>query len=430
MISRAVVGVVAALAVAGYAFIYSSGRAGPPIRSDGFSYYVYLPAWFIHRDTTLRTTARACCEGDFPGYTGMFRWPGTRRWVNPHPIGVALMQAPFFLFAHAVTWASDLPLDGFSFYYQHAAGISGLFWTIAGLLVLGNLLRRHFSDPITAATLVVITFGTNLFHYATYDSGYSHAYSFFLFAAFLNITERWHHAPSRRLSVLAGIIAGLIVLVRHTNGLFLLVFPLYGVTSLATLRTAARRLLEHKRHVAEAAAVAALVILPQLAIYMAATGRPIVSAYGASGFNFSSPHIVEVLFSVQKGLFFWSPILLAAVAGLVRLWRVQHSARVFVLPAAVFLTVNTWLIACWWDWQFGGSYGHRGFVDVLAVFALGLAAVFEWCAGRTSLVAAAGTVSTVAVALSVFQMLQYWNGTIPFMDTTWERYLQTFLKWR
>ncbi|HEX2454570.1 MAG TPA: hypothetical protein VHI99_12775, partial [Vicinamibacterales bacterium] len=48
----------------------------------------------------------------------------------------------------------------------------------------------------------------------------------------------------------------------------------------------------------------------------------------------------------------------------------------------IFLTVNTYLIASWWDWQFGGSYGHRGFVDSLPLLAIGLARFFGWSARR------------------------------------------------
>ena len=40
--------------------------------------------------------------------------------------------------------------------------------------------------------------GTNLYHYATFDSSYSHAYSFFLFAAFLDLTERWYATAATR----------------------------------------------------------------------------------------------------------------------------------------------------------------------------------------------------------------------------------------
>src|SRR5687768_8091714 len=134
--SRGVIAACAVLGLAAYVFIYATGRAGLPIRSDGFSYYIYLPAWFIHHDPSLQATARDCCAGEFPGYTAIARWPRTRRWVNPHPIGVAIMQAPFFLTAHALTKWSNLSPDGFSLYYQHAAGIAGLFWTLAGLWML------------------------------------------------------------------------------------------------------------------------------------------------------------------------------------------------------------------------------------------------------------------------------------------------------
>ena len=113
-----------------------------------------------------------------------------------------------------------------------------------------------------------------------------------------------------------------------------------------------------------------------------------------------------MLFSVQKGLFFWSPLLLAAVAGLVLLGRSPNAARAFVLPGVVFLALDTYVIASWWDWQFGGSYGHRGFVDALPIFALGLAAFFSWASGTTSAARATVGGRRVRRILSVFQMLQ------------------------
>ena len=93
--------------------------------------------------------------------------------------------------------------------------------------------------------------------------------------------------------------------------------------------------------------------------------------------------------------------------------------------------MHTYLIASWWDWQFGGSYGHRGFVDVLPLFALGLAAAFE-CAPHP----APGACRSRRRRRSrwsrslVFQMLQYWYGIVPFSDTTWPQYRELFLQWR
>lgn len=428
--SRGVIVGSVALCLAGYVWVYATGLASVPIRSDGFSYYVYLPSWFLFHDTTLAALARDCCGGDFPEYSAIVRWPGTRRWVNAHPIGVAVMQAPFFLVAHALTKWSNLSPDGFSLYYQHAAGLTGLGWIVAGLAVLRRLLLRSFSDGVTAATLAALLLGTNLYHYATFDSSYSHPYSFFLFAAFMSLTAQWHERPHARTSLLLGAVAGLIVLVRHTNILFLLVFLLYGAGTRPGLAATIARLRRESAELMRIAAVAALVMAPQLLIYYQATGRPVVSSYGDLGFDWTSPQIAAVLVGVRKGLFFWCPLLLMASAGLLILRRSSNQAGAFVVPAALFLALHTYLIASWWDWQFGASYGHRGFVDALPVFAPGLAAVFE----RASSSRRTQMFTTLAVAmllcLSLFQMLQYWYRIIPFQDTTWEQYRELFLQWR
>jgi hypothetical protein len=88
------------------------------------------------------------------------------------------------------------------------------------------------------------------------DSSYSHAYSFFLLAAFLYLTDRWYddltHGRGAHVfeSMLLGVVAGLIVLTRHTNASFVLVFPLYGVTTGTTVRAVAGRLSARWRELA------------------------------------------------------------------------------------------------------------------------------------------------------------------------------------
>jgi hypothetical protein len=412
---KTVIAAAAAACLAAYVFVYATGLAPAPIRSDGFSYYVYLPSWFLYHDATLASVADDCCGGEFPAYTAIIRWPGTNRWVNAHPIGVALMQTPFFVIAHGLTRWTNLSPDGFTLYYQHAAGVSGLFWTVGGLWILAGVLRRHFSDGVTAATLVTILLGTDLFHYATFDSSYSHAYSFFLIAAFLAVVQRWNRDARVSTAVLAGVVAGLIVLVRHTNALLLLCFA-------PVFRKDARRF-------AVAAATFVLIITPQLVIYYRATGRAIISSYGELGFNFTSPQIAGVLFSTQKGLFFWSPVLLLACAGFVLLFRSKSPAHEFLLPSLLFLAIDTYLIASWWDWQFGASFGHRGFVDALPLFAIGLAGFFEQALRRGSGRTVVTAVVVCAIALNMFQMAQYWNRLLPFSDTTWDQYRAVFLRW-
>jgi hypothetical protein len=414
----------ALLCVAGYVFVNATGRATQPIRSDGFSYYVYLPSWWLFHDSTLAALAADCCGGTYPDFTAIIRWPGTDRWVNAHPIGVAVMQAPLFLIADALSWWTNLSRDGFTLYYQHAVGLSGLAWTVVGLWVLAGMLARHFSRGVTMATLAALLFGTNLYHYATYDSFYSHAYSFFLIAALIDLTERWHEPPTGARTLLLGVVAGLIVLVRHTNVLVLALVPLFVVAADGP-RTALRLVSARSRSLLWIGAIALLVVLPQIALYTQATGRPLVSSYGSLGFTFGAPHLYGVLISVQKGVFFWSPLLLLGVAGL---FLLRGRLRAFLIPICVVLIADTYLIASWWDWQFGASYGHRGFIDLFPLLTLGLAAFFEWSAvNRRRLVPIAIAVSAMT-ALSIFQMLQYWNGILPGSDLTWSAYKALFLK--
>jgi len=425
---RHFVSVTGLLAVVAYASVYTCQLADAPIRSDGYSYYVYLPSWLLHHDATLQSIADDCCGGTFPEFAGVRRWPETGRWVNVHPIGVAIQMVPFFTAAHLLTRWSNLPPDGFSPYYQYAAGLAGLCAMLAGLAVLRALLSRHFPDRIVLATLVTITWGTNLFHYGVYDATFSHAFSFFLIAALVALTERWWQAATRTTSFWLAIVAALIVLTRHPNAVFLFVVPLYGVTTVRALRRNAAMLVERRWVVTGMVAVCAACLLPQVAIYKAQTGHWFVSTYAQFGaFSFMAPHLWGVLFGVSKGLFFWSPVLLLAVAGAVvsKGWTPQVCAA-----AMLIFALDTWLIASWSDWQFGGSYGHRGFTDGLALAAILLAGFFEWSEARPRLSALVRVVTALAVVLSIAQMIQYWLRIIPFADTTWAQYRELFLRFR
>lgn len=91
-INRWFVPAVFVLGLGAYVTIYASGLATTPIRSDGVSYYAYLPAIVLHHDPGMTALADDCCGGRFPAYTALSRVPGTRRWLNPHPIGVAVLM--------------------------------------------------------------------------------------------------------------------------------------------------------------------------------------------------------------------------------------------------------------------------------------------------------------------------------------------------
>src|SRR4030095_13583408 len=263
--------------------------------------------------------------------------------------------------------------DGFTLYYQVIVAFAGVVYFGAGLLFLRKILVRRFTPAVSLAALICMVFGTNLFHYATYDSLFSHAYSFFLFSALLFLIPAWLDRPTPWRSVGIGVLCALTVLVRHTNVLLLLFVLLYGVTSIQTARDRVHLLSARRREAALAGAVFLALIAPQLLLYRYQTGQWLFSPYNAIGsFDWTSPKLLQVLFSVQKGLFFWSPVLLLSVAGIPAM---RKTAPELLLPTLLVLPAVAYLIACWADWQMGGSFGHRGFTDLLPVFALALASL-------------------------------------------------------
>jgi hypothetical protein len=213
--------------------------------------------------------------------------------------------------------------------------------------------------------------------------------------------------------------------VRHPNVLFLLLVPLYGITGPQDLGARVRLLAARAPSVALAMAVFGAVLFPQLALYRAATGQWLVSSYGDQWFDFAHPRIAGVLFSVRKGLFFWSPALIASVAGL---FLMRDAARPWRVPASVVLALHTYIVASWW--VYGSGYGHRAFPDALGIAALPLGSVLVSAGRRPRLGLIVSALAGLAIALSLAQMIQVWLGMIPMHDVTWKQYRHLFLRFR
>lgn len=427
-----------ALSLLAFLTVYLGNYQNPPIRSDGAGYYAYLPALFLHGDLSMKGYEKAKYEWPpkltaaarhikpytyVPRILGLQKYTKTNALLNRYTLGEALMLLPFFLAGHGLTLMSDQPRNGFSFFYQYSVGLAGLCYMLVGLLFLRSLLRRYFDRGVVLATLTCILLGTNLFHYGTYDALFSHIYSFCLFCLFLYFIPLWYEGPNYKRSCLLGFLMALILLVRPANLLVLLFFPLYDLNR-SGLKRRARFLFRQYRYLLLMLALFCLTLLPQFIYWKFLTGKWILFSYQNSSFNFANPQFFEVLFSARKGLLFWSPLLLLALFGL---WKLRSHAPGYWLPSLVVLPLILYLISSWPHWWFGKSYGHRGFVETLAILAIGLAALFSSLKWRW-LKGAVGLVCLWCLFLSTAQMLQYWKGITPQDGTTRLGYQQRFLK--
>jgi hypothetical protein len=422
---RALLVAIFVLGVAALAWIYGQRLNYPPIRSDGLGYYLYLPAVFIDHDITLAVTAARSFGGRIPDSAGVSDAPETGRLLIKYPPGEAVLLAPFFLIAHAATLATgSAPADGFSWPYQTAAAAGGLAYLLLGLDAMRRLLAASFSPPVVRWTLIGMVFGTNLFHYGTYDSSLSHVFSFCLFAWFLLAIERWYSHPAWRSTAILAVLAGLMTLVRPTNSVVFVYALLFGLTDRASLGERLRLLRRQAPLILTGALIYAAVVSPQFLYWKFITGHWVVFSYEGEAFYFNNPRLFNVLFSVRKGLLFWSPILILAVAGFATLKKHKPAS---LLPILVFMPLNLYVIASWHNWAYGGSFGHRAFVESVPLFALGYASLLE--SARPSVRRALIVLSAILVALSAQLMVKYWLGIVPYDRTTWEQFLAALMRW-
>ncbi len=418
------------LGIASFAWIYAGHLTyygGKPIRSDGIAYYLYLPAVFLDHDLTMRTTVARDFGGNYVN-------AGDVRQVGPHTydldevgIGEAVLLTPFFAIGQGIAVATGTPQTGFTWPYQAAAAAAGLTYVLLGLALTVSILLRWFRRSTVIVSLVAITFGTDLFHYATYDALFSHAFSFFLIAAALRLSLSVWQRPrvASTVALAAGI--GLIGIVRPTNLVAVALCALVGIEHPRDLRARLRTLARRFDLVAIGLGVFVTVSLPQLAYWHHITGKLVYYAYPPSQhLDLLHPHVLQVLFSVRKGLFFWTPVLVCAVAGLGRLRR---AVPPLFVPAVVYLLAQLWVVSSWSVWSYGGSFGMRPFVEAMPVFALGLAALIEAARGRVARRILYGAIG-LTTALGVHAMVAYWLKTVPYDNTTLHEYLASFYSLR
>ena len=389
---------------------------------DVKSYYSYLPAYFIDRDIAFSEW-----EDQYPYFNKY--WPDyidNGKFVIKTTLGISIFYAPFFAVANAVAEPLGYPADGFSKPYAIAILLSGALFAWLGLLVLQRFLLRYYRDKVVAVTLAIMGLATTLLWYATYEAPMSHSYSFFLFAAFLYLTDRWYEKASWWKALLIGLVFGLIVLVRPSNGLGVLVFLLFGIKNWKDIPDRIKLYEKHWYHFLIVVAMIGFVMLPQLLYWKEITGQWIYYSYGDERFFWNSPKIIQVLFGFRKGLFIYTPVLLASLVGLYALWKNQ---RGLFWPLIVFFVINVYVISSWWCWWYGGSYGIRSFVESYAFLAVPVAGFIAWIAEKRNHIRI--PVYTIVLFLSfqsVFHTIQYYNEVIHYEGMTKKAYFHTLWK--
>jgi hypothetical protein len=211
--------------------------------------------------------------------------------------------------------------------------------------------------------------------YSTYDASFSHVYSFCLITLLFYFTiKHYESKPSKHYinAIIIGILIGLIAMVRITNCIIVVIFLLYNVQSIKDLIF---RIRSNIIPYLLAFLVALLVFSPQCIYWYLKTGHIILNGYTENneGFNWLRPQILNLLFSITKGLFYWTPSWIFAHICIFQ--KKQYNVWKFAL--ALYLPIQLYVCSSWNAWGFGGSYGQRPYVDILVIYAIGLALILN-----------------------------------------------------
>ena len=390
----------------------------PPIRSDGLGYYAWTEAilqgnldfcqWSGQLDPVGAISARSA---DHPA-----------RCENKYPPGLALLRLPVMGPVAAIAESGDagrLTISRAEESLSLWLGIAALLTTV--LLLYATLRRLGVRGLLADWILIVVCFGTGLFHYATFDSSFTHIYSAALFAGVLLVGVK---AAQDRRSPSRWLLFGLslfIALIREPDIPSLLVL----VGAFVVWRGRGLQAGERRRAAAGIIVPVTLALMAvgafQLLYNHWSTGTWTLSSYGQQGFSVGQLKEPDVLFSPTHGLFLWYPVLavllIAALA--------QKRTRIWGLVALGTGAPLTVIYGSWASWSLGGAFGMRGFVDIVPVIAVagavGLASLRTRSRRPLLYLTAACTLVTMQL------MIGYWNGSLAYDHTTGQQYVHQLI---
>jgi len=344
-----------------------------PMWADQAGYYVYLPGLFIY-DFDAKSFPPKIEEKTGFGFSLDLE---KNKVISRYTCGTAILQAPFFLIIHTLAGILGQPQDGFSGIYHKVPDLSALFYCILGLFFLQKFLLFYYRKRTVWITILTLFFGTNLYYYAIDSTGMSHIYSFALFAIIAWLTKMILSGEARRTYIYFicwSLLFALIVLIRPSN---ILLFPFLfclDCNSSAEFIQRVKRFISF-RVILILLASSFIVFLPQFLYWKYASGSFITDSYQGFGFsNWKLPKILELWFSPNNGLFLYSPLYLAFIAGM--LLMIKHKIRNGWVILITFL-VATYIFASWFIFSFGCGFGSRNFVEFLVLFSLPLGYIYS-----------------------------------------------------
>ncbi len=400
---------------------------------DVFGYYMYLPLSFKYHDLTIHdyATLDKLMNIYYPSETfyQAVKWDNGN-WVMRYPIGLSILYAPFYFIADFIAPYTSYKADGFSQPYQLSILYGCLFYTLVGLHFIKKTLLLFISDGACALTLLCIGIGTNYFlHVAIHGQGaMSHNILFSLYAITFYLTIKWHQTYSIKYIILLGITIGITALCRASEIICLIIPVMYGITNKQSLHNKIALLLKYKTQILIFTLIIIGIGFIQFGYWKYSSGHFFINPYGSGnpgeGFEFTSPHILKVLFSFRKGWFIYSPLMLLAMYGL---WRLYKDNKILFACVSIYFFINLYIVSSWSCWWYGSCFGNRALIASYSTLCIPLGYAIDHIL-KNKFKYVFFRIMIILIGFNLFQSWQMSEGILDSTNMSRDYYFSTFFQ--
>lgn len=400
------------------------GNSDTTIRSDGIGYYDALPSLFIHHDFIRKDStieAHPALYERIKSYKDIYV-PAGKAFVDKYSIGTAFLQAPFFLYTYYVVMEADPAATGYEPAFQKSvfhAAITYLF--LALVLFTAFLHARGFGWFGILTGQLAMTLATGIVNYVSYEASFSHMYSLFAITGMLLYATKYFQKGRATSFYAAAFFLGLVVLIRPVNLLVVAALPMLADSGKSFLDGIRNLFLKPKYYVGFVIAVA--LVFVQLLAWYYQTGSYLIYTYqGEQGFDFSNPQLINILFSFKKGLFIYTPVLLLIFPGIIYWIKDKHYWT--AASWGLFFLVLTYVLASWWSWFYGCSFGLRAYIEFYPLLILPVVYLVD----KSGVIIRAMILVVIALLawLNLIQSYQYKEYILDWINMDQGKYLRIF----
>lgn len=386
--------------------VYYSGHG---IYGDGNAYWAHAHAIFFQGN--LDYTQIFDHLQHYPGKSGVFDrtfWSMqptiTDKLPNPWFIGTSILWLPFLLATKLIFQILKLSPNPYHLIWETIPGIAGIFLSLIGLRLSELTLNKFFPTQVSRLTTLVLFLSTNLLFYTAFEPALSHSAIFFLHSLIVYLFLSRHTSPTHFL--ILGLLTGMSTITRP-SGITIGVLIVYKIFHNKF------HYQERVKYILASALGFSIGILPQLIVQNYLFGSPVSISYlsgyhGQAEFNLS--YLPQALFSPQRGLLIWTPVLMFAYFGLIQGLIVRALARTNVrkthtkfipsdnqgsvrvqnpskdkvknsltnlpIPFLSYLLLH-FLFVGTWNGILSAGFSNRFFIETYPVLIFGLACVFS-----------------------------------------------------